>query len=225
MLYAAIAIAAKDIRLILRGGAGLAQALLLGLLLIFAFSLSRDPAAQVPAQSAATIFWLASAFCLVLCGNMCHALEEHSGGRTGLLLIPAPVQSIWLGKALAMLLMLLLAQCLFIPAICMFLQQSPGTLWLTALVNIVCIDCGLAALGSLLGALAQGQATRESLLSVVIFPLIIPVLLAGINVGTAALDASIVAAPEKWMLLSVAFSALFMATSLILFPFAYNGED
>ena len=225
MFQASKTIAAKDICLILRSGAGLAQALLLGLLLIFVFSLSRDPATTVPPQSAAAIFWLASAFCLVLTGTICHGLEEHNGARAGLMLIPAPLQSIWLGKSLAMLLLLLLAQILFIPAVCVFLQQSPGPLWPVGLASIVCIDCGLVALGSLLGALAYGQAARESLLSVVLFPLIIPVLLAGISIGTAALEAEPQQAVGNWLVLAVAFSALFIAVALVLFPFAYTGEE
>ncbi len=225
MFHASRAIAAKDIRLLLRSGAGFPQALLLGLLLIFVFSLSREASSVVSPRSAATIFWLATAFCLVLCGNMCHGLEESSGGRNGLLLIPAPLQSIWLGKAMAMLLMLGVAQSLFVPAICVFLQQSPGPLWPQALGSIVCIDIGLVALGSLLGALAQGQAARESLLSVVLFPLIIPVLLAGIHIVAAALDPAPGPVEGRWFVLIIAFTALFVAVSLVIFPFAYLGED
>ena len=70
MLKAACLIARKDLRLVLSRGAGLVQALLLGLLLIFVFSLSRETGETMSGQGAATIFWLSSALCQVLSFNM-----------------------------------------------------------------------------------------------------------------------------------------------------------
>ena len=75
MLKAACLIARKDLRLVLSRGAGLVQALLLGLLLIFVFSLSRETGETMGGQGAATIFWLSSAFCQVLSFNMLYGLE------------------------------------------------------------------------------------------------------------------------------------------------------
>ena len=79
MLKAACLIARKDLRLVLSRGAGLVQALLLGLLLIFVFSLSRETGETMSGQGAATIFWLSSAFCQVLSFNMLYGLEEANG--------------------------------------------------------------------------------------------------------------------------------------------------
>ena len=78
MLKAACLIARKDLRLVLSRGAGLVQALLLGLLLIFVFSLSRETGETMSGQGAATIFWLSSAFCQVLSFNMLYGLEAVS---------------------------------------------------------------------------------------------------------------------------------------------------
>ena len=63
-------------------------------------------------QGAATIFWLSSAFCQVLSFNMLYGLEEANGSRAGLLLLPAPVQSVLLGKAAAGLCIILTVLCL-----------------------------------------------------------------------------------------------------------------
>ena len=92
MLKLALALCAKDLRLILGRSAGLAQALLLGLLLVFLFSLSLEAGDRLSPQAAATMFWLASAFCQVLVFNMLYALEEENGSRLGLLTLPAPPQ-------------------------------------------------------------------------------------------------------------------------------------
>lgn len=225
MLRASWIIACKDLRLVLSRGAGLVQALLLGLLLIFVFSLSRETGSVMSAQGAATIFWLASAFCQVLCFNMLYGLEETNGARAGLLLLPAPVQSVWLGKALAGLVMLLIAQLIFLPASVVFLGQTPGDAWSCALLALILVDVGMTALGSLLGALSQGQAARESLLSIVLFPLTIPVLLAGIQVCASGFGNGPAEDSSSWLGIAAAFDGVFLAAGLLLFPYVFSGDE
>lgn len=220
---AALAVARKDLRLVLVRGAGLSQALLLGLLLVFVFSLAQRTGEHMSGQGAATVFWLASAFCQTLAFNMLYGLEESNGARAGLLLMPAPVQAVWLGKAAAGLVIILIAQAVFLPAAVVFLGQSVGEGWPEALAAVLLVDVGMAALGSLLGALSQGQAARESLLSVVLFPLIVPLLLAGIRAGAGALGEA--AEASSWLGLAAAFDAVFLAAGLILFPFVFSGDE
>jgi len=226
MLNAALLIARKDLRLIAAGGAGLVHILLLGLLLIFVFSLARQPGDLIPPQTAATVFWTASAFCLVLAGTLCHGLEEAGGVRLALLLAPVPVQDVWLGKALSILAVLLLAQSVFLPAGIAFLGQTVRHAEWRLLACLVLIDCGLAALGALIGALAQGRSARESLGSLLLFPLILPVLLAGIRLGDHVFGSPDASAPDwDWIGLVAAYDALFVAAGLTLFPFIYTGEE
>ena len=225
MLKAALLIAAKDVRLIVLGGSGLVQSLVFGLLLIFVFSLAQDVGEAISPRSAATVFWLASAFCLVLAGNMCHGLESANQTRAGLLLAPAPVQAVWLGKGLSIMCLLLLAQLCFLPATAAFLQQHLFGAGLKALGGVILIDLGLAALASLLGALAQGRSARESLISVLLFPLIVPVLLAGIGLGEQAFSPLATSDGNDWLVLVLAFDAVFLAAGLVLFPFIYTDED
>ena len=116
MISFALTVARKDLLLTFTRGSGLVQGLLLGLLLLFVFSLSQGVGERMSPQGAGAVFWLGSAFCQVLIFNTLYALEEANGARLGLLLAPAPVQAVWLGKALAGLLLLLVAQMFFLPA-------------------------------------------------------------------------------------------------------------
>ena len=225
MLRTVHAMVRKDLRLTLARGSGLAQALLLGLLLLFVFSLSQEVGETMSPQGAAAVFWLASAFCQVLIFNMLYGIEEMNGARQGLLLMPAPLQAVWLGKGLAGLTLLLLAQLVFLPAAIVFLGQSISPLWPWALLIILLTDVGMAALGSLLGALSQGQAARESLLSIVLFPLLVPLLLAGIRVGAGGFAEALPEGVDAWIGVAAAFDALFLGAGLILFGYIYAGED
>ncbi|MDO5484538.1 MAG: heme exporter protein CcmB, partial [Desulfovibrionaceae bacterium] len=166
-----------------------------------------------------------SAFCQVLIFNQLYALEESNNARMGLLLCPAPVQSVWLGKAIAGFVLLLLAQLVFLPAAIVFLGQDLQGALVPGLAALLLVDVGMCALGSLLGALAQGQAARESLLSIVLFPLLTPLLLAGISVVAQSLGAIAPDGPSSWLGLAAAFDAIFLGAGLLLFGYIYTGDD
>lgn len=233
MIKSALLIAAKDLRLVLARASSLFQALILGLILVFVFSLSRETGELTSPQAAATIFWLASVFCQVLIFSSLYGLEESNGAKLGLLLSPAPSQSIWLGKGLCGLLLLLLSQAVFLPACVIFLGQELGPEAPRGLLSLLLTDLGIVALGSLLGVLGisagsgsgGGQGGRESMLSILLFPLLIPVLLAGIKSGAAAFGAGPVLDSDGWFAVSAAFDAIFLALGLILFPFLLSGDD
>lgn len=90
MISFALTVARKDLLLTFTRGSGLVQGLLLGLLLLFVFSLSQGVGERMSPQGAGAVFWLGSAFCQVLIFNTLYALEEANGARLGLLLAPAP---------------------------------------------------------------------------------------------------------------------------------------
>lgn len=225
MLKFAAAIVCKDLRMALAHASGLCQALLLGLLLIFIFSLATPPGEQTSPQAAAAIFWLGSAFCQVLVFNHLYALEEDNLARQALLLAPAPVEGIWVGKAIAGFALIFLAQIVLMPAIFVFLgQRLAGPAW-SFLAAFGMADAGMAALGSLMGALAHGQSGRESLLSIVLFPLMLPLLLAAISLTAQSLGGQAGAAPSAWLGVGLAFDAIFIAAGLVLFRFLYRGDE
>ncbi|MBQ9536513.1 MAG: heme exporter protein CcmB [Desulfovibrionaceae bacterium] len=215
-----IALFAKDLSILgLKGGA-LAQALLLGLVLIFLFSLAQEPGQTLSLQNAACVFWLSSLFGQVLIFNQLYALEEQQATRTCLLLLPFSITWVYLAKTLTGLCLLLISQSLFLPASLIFLGQSLPAHSLALILYILIIDLGICALGSLLGALAQGQAARESLLSILLFPLLTPLLLAGISLHTQAYSPT----TSNWLSLALAFDAIFFSVCLWLFPFIYTDE-
>ena len=225
MLRRAATIFSKDLKLSVSGGQGLVQAVLLGLLLIFLFSLSKPLGGVITPQAAGAIFWLSSLFGLVLVFNDLFAIEEANGARIGILSSPAPVHCVWIGKGLAGLCLLLISQLVFLPATFAFLGQTVHGPWWLLWVTLLGADIGLVVIGALLGALSQGQAARESLLSVIVFPLLLPVLLASITLFSMCFSPEVAEDYDSWLGLIFAFDALFAGAGLFLFPFVYSGEE
>ena len=107
----------------------------------------------------------------------------------------------------------------------MFLGQDVKGSWGLLLLGLIGVDWGLAALGALLGALAQGQGSRESLFSVILFPLLLPVLLGGIRIFAGVFTGEVAPDQGLWTGVIVAFDAVFTAAGAFLFPFLYTGEE
>lgn len=224
MLSPALRIAAKDLRLSLRGAQGVVQTTLMGLLIVFVFSLSRRPGELFPPLAASAIFWLSSLFAQVLIFNALYGLEEQNDARLGLVMAPMAPQAVWLGKALAALAQLLACQAVFGLAVAVFLGQTLAGSWPLTLGFVLVVDLGLAAMGSLMGALTAGRSAKESLLTVVLFPLLTPELLAGIRLLESCLAGTQGGALD-WLGLAGAFAAVFSGAALVLFPHLYTGDE
>ena len=230
MIRSALVIAVKDVRLLACRGTSLVQAMLLGLTLVVLCSLALE-GRGVDGMVAATMFWLASLFSLVLVFNALFALEEADGGRAGLMLAPMPQQAIWLGKALAGMTLLVLMQMGLAVATVIFLDQSWTADPLTALLVVLLVDAGASALAALFGPLVRGGGMKESLSPVLLFPLLMPLFLVGIRVHAVLFNLAASATDRagvdfgNWLGLAAAFDAVFVAAALILFPFIFGGDD
>ncbi|MBR4741844.1 MAG: heme exporter protein CcmB [Desulfovibrio sp.] len=223
MFRIGLAFIRKDILLLLGRGSALCQALLLGLVVIFVFSLGQSVGEKLSPQGAATVFWLSSLFCQVLLATQLFAIEEVNQTKIPLLMLPIPTQVIWLSKTITALMTLLLAQLLFLPATLIFLGQTGDNNFGHAFLGLLLVDLGLCSLSTLLGALAQGQGQKESLLSLLLFPLLTPLLLAGISIFAHFLgepNAEI----ATWFAIASAFDALFLGAGCLLFPSIYSGD-
>lgn len=222
MIKMALLIARKDLKLMLARGSFI-QAPLLGLLVIFVFSLSKGLGEVTSARDAAAIFWISSIFCQILIFNQLYGLEEENEVRTSLILARGPAQGIWLGKTLAALILLLLAQAIFLPATVIFLGRDLDLARLSHLAVPITVDFGICALGSLLGAVGHGRGGRDAILAILMFPLLIPLLLAGITLGADVLESGQDIGATLGM--ALAFDAIFSAAGLALFGFLYQGDD
>ncbi len=224
MISSSLAIARKDLRLAFAGGQGPVQAILLGLLLVFIFSLSAAPGEHFSPQQAMAIFWLCSSFAVVLIFSLLFRFEEENDTATALLLSPLPVQGLWLGKTLAGLLLLLLCQVFFFPAALVFLGLDPGGNWPGLVSMVFGVDLGLCILGGLIGAMGHGQGAKDALLTIIVFPLQVPLLLGGIRIGVGLVQGLPLSGVADWFGLVMAFDAVFAGAALFLFPHVFRGE-
>jgi heme exporter protein CcmB len=181
--------------------------------LIFAFALVRE--GTPPEDGAAGILWIA----VMLAGNLAlgRAFERERQAETlrALLLAPAPRPAVYLGKLLGIVLLLAAAEVLLVPLVALLFQARllAHPLWLIAI--LAAGTTGFAAVGTLFAAMLVRAHSRDVLLPVLLYPITVPVIIAGVR-GTAALlqpelEVDIV---RFWLALLIAFDAVFVTLSL-----------
>jgi heme exporter protein B len=173
------ALARKDLLLELRSRDTLPAMLLfvVSTLVVFNFSLP----AGASDLAAYGLLWVAIVFTAILGLTRAFAAEREQRVLDGLVLAPCDRSAIWLGKGIAMLAFLVLAEVVALPAFGLFFE--PVTWRLVA--GAAFADVGLAAVGTLLAAMAAASRSRELLLPLLFLPLVIPVVVGGVGASIA----------------------------------------
>jgi heme exporter protein CcmB len=181
--------------------------------LVFAFALVRD--GSVVADAAAGILWIAIAFSGTLALGRTFERERYAETLRALLLVPAPRAAIYVGKLLGIVLLLVVAELILVPLVSLLFSASLfvrplllGGLLLTGTV-------GFAAVGTLFAAMLVRSRTRDIMLPILLYPITVPVIIAGVR-GTAALisDRPDEAVAVMWIALLLAFDVVFVTLAL-----------
>jgi heme exporter protein B len=169
------ALARKDLRLELRSRDTILSMTLfvVATLVVFSFSL---PAGTEP-EASYGLLWVALLFTGILGLTRAFAAEREQRMLDGLILAPCDRSAIWLGKAVAVVVFLALAEVVALPAFALFFE--PVT-W-EVVAAVVLADLGLAAVGTLLAAMAAASRARELLLPLLLLPLAIPIVVGGVG--------------------------------------------
>jgi heme exporter protein B len=199
-------LARKDLLLELRARDTLPAMLLfvLSTLVIFHFVLPGNSSDL----AAAGLLWVAIVFTSLLGLSRAFAAEREQGVIDGLVLAPSDRSAIWLGKAISVLVFLGLAEVVAVPAFALFFRPVSGTM----IAGIVLADLGIAAVGTLLAAMAAASRARELLLPLLFLPLAIPIVVGGVG-------ASVTDRPGRYIGLLVLYDALFAIISWASFEY------
>jgi heme exporter protein B len=180
---------------------------------IFSFAFVKEGVAVEDA--AAGILWIAIAFAGTLALGRTFERERYGETLKALLLAPAPRPAIYFGKLLGIVTLLFATELLLVPMVA-FLFNAPlfaRPLLLVALLGLGTI--GYSAVGTLFAAMLVRARTRDVMLPILLYPITIPVIIAGVR-GTSALLQS---PPDEamatlWIALIAFFDVVFVTLSL-----------
>jgi heme exporter protein B len=215
----AFAVAAKDLRIELRSRVVSNQVLpFSGLVMImFAFALDNDDVLQ---RVAGGLVWLATLFSLFILVQRTFAVETYDGALDSLRVAGVNPQGIFVGKSVALFVQLLvLESVLFFAAIVLYRVNVDGSGLVLLVTCVLCATAGLAFVGTLYGGLTAGARGRETLLPLLLLPVVAPVLICATRATESALRSGGVTVGEGWPWVGVlaVFAAVFGLGGLLSF--------
>jgi heme exporter protein B len=207
----------KDLRIELRTGEILITTGFFSLLVSVMTSLSFYLDNVTSRLVAPGVLWISIAFSGVLAMGRSWQRERDHDTMRGLLLSPLPRPAIFLGKALGIFAFLTFVELLLVPIIAVLYQLDLVAVWAPVMTLVVLGTIGFAAAGTLFAAMGVRTRTKELVLSVVLFPLVSPALLAGVVATREVLAGASLADVQNWMRLLLAFDLIFVVVGALLF--------
>lgn len=207
----------KDILLELRSKDIIVSAAVFGFLVVIVFNFALNVTPRLVTQLAPGILWVAFAFAGTLAMSRAFVREKEQGGLEGLLLAPVSRDAIFLGKALVSFLFMLIVEAALLPVFAAMLGFSAFSLML--ILTIVLATLGFATVGTLFSAIAVQTRSREIMLPVLFFPIILPVIIGAVEASSQAIGGDGGAGISRWLPLIGVFDALFLVICPWVFSF------
>ncbi len=216
-LKAVWAVVQKDLAAELRSRELLSAMLVFSLLVILIFNFALELDIKTRQSVTAGVLWATFAFAGTLGLNRSMAVEKDRGCLDGLLLAPVDRSAIYFGKAFSNLVFMLIVEAIVLPVYSVLYNTNlfrPGLLMVILLGSI-----GYAAVGTLLSAMAIQTRTRDVLLPILLFPVIIPVLIAAVKASGGYLTGADLSEIVPWLNLLVVYDIVFIALAFMTFDF------
>jgi heme exporter protein B len=211
----ALLVAGKDLRIEARSRVALWQLLPFSVLALMLFAFALGPGERALRASAPGLFWLAVLFSTVLATQRSFAIESGEGTRDGLRLSGIDPAGVFLGKAAAVAVQLAVLQVVLWAGITLLFGVRVEVPWLAVAASALA-TVGLSAAGVLYGALSAGLRVRETLLPLLVLPIVAPVLLAGSRAWAGALTGS-VSSGDQWLRILVPFAVAYTVVGIVLY--------
>ena len=220
MIRAAAAILRKDLTIELRTKESVPAMTLftVTVYVLFHFGLDRD---TLDGELASGVLWVTLLLAAVIGVSRLFAAEREQGGIDGLLLAPVDRTSLFVAKAAALFLYLLLLELVAVPVFGLLLL-GPDLLaaFPELLLILLLADIGLAAVGALVAALAAETRARELIVPLLLLPLVVPLLIGAASASEPLLREG--AEPEdlgRFLALLAGYDLVFLLIAIAVFDF------
>jgi len=216
-LRAVGAIAWKDLAAELRSRELLSAMLVFALLVILIFNFALELDVKTRATITAGVLWVTFAFAGTLGLNRSMAVEKDRGCLDGLLLAPVDRTAIYFGKVISNLAFMLIVEAIVLPVYSILYNTNLLSLGLIGVILLGSI--GYVAVGTLLSSMAVQTRTRDVMLPILLFPVIVPVLVAAVKASSGVLQGLPMDEILPWLNLLVVYDVIFIAIAFMVFDY------
>lgn len=213
------AIVWKDLTTERRSKAGFNAVASLGVTILVLFGLALGPDTKMLVDAAAGALWLAVLFAGVLAFNRSYQVELDGGALEALLLYPGSRWAIFAGKLIANLIFVTMMLVIVVGVgIVLFTVPIPPE-W-PAIVGILMLGVvGIVVLGTFYAAMSSRSRAREVLLPLLLYPMLVPVLLAAMSATKALILGDMMQESGAWIQMLALFDVIFLVATLFAFEY------
>lgn len=209
----------KDLVSEMRTKETISSMLIFSLLIPVIFGFAFDPDSNTVQKVFPGVLWVVVAFSGILGLNRAFQSEKTNDCIAGLMLVTVDRGVIYLGKLISNLIFMLIVELITIPVLFVLfdykMQGSPLKLLLVVLLG----TWGFIAVGTFLASLAVNTRNSEILLPVILFPLLVPLLIAAVQATGAIISGDSFSTWSNWVSLLVAFDLIFTMVAWLLFDY------
>lgn len=217
-------VAAKDLRSELRTKEALNASMSFALVILLLFSFAFDPTSEMTREISGGLLWLVFAFAGALILNRSFARELENDCLDALIASPVPGPALFLGKVVANYLLLLGIEIVCLPVFGVFynVRWAEQPLWL--LLVLLLASWGISVVGTVFSALTVNLRLRELMLPMLVYPMLIPCLMAAMQLTTPLLAGQPVQGDLlAWLRMLVGFDIIFTALAVMLIDIVLIG--
>jgi heme exporter protein B len=207
----------KELLLQWRTRAQIMSVFVFGATSLLLFSFGVGPNAEVLRQFSAGFLWLGLLLSSTLTLAESFHAEMENRALEGLLLLPADPRALYYGKAIANWIQLSLLGTALVPV--MVILYDAGTTRVLSLIGIIILGtAGLSAPGTLYAGMTAQVRAKQTLLPLLLFPLIVPALLASVKATSLVILGDPMQTLRSWLLLLASFDAIYWTLCGLLYP-------
>ncbi len=214
---ALLAVAWKDLAAEFRSRELFSAMFVFSLLVILIFNFALELDIKTRQSVTAGILWATFAFAGTLGLNRSMAMEKDRGCLDGLLLAPVDRAAIYFGKVVSNLVFMLIVELIVLPVYGFLYNVNlfrPGLLLVILLGSV-----GYIVVGTLLAAMAVQARTRDVLLPILLFPVVLPILIAAVKASAGYLTGADLPSILPWLNLLIAYNVIFVAIAFMVFDY------
>jgi heme exporter protein B len=203
----------KDLLIEYRSRQAFVTTLFFGLLVLVVGNFALSTSGEQRPVYAPGVLWISFLFSGLLFLNHILYTEKEESTLSGILVTPATPGQIFLGKLLSAVIFLIALQVLLLPVfhILFNFPFTVGSLWLLLLLVLAAI--GYCSLGVLFSTMALNIKNREVILSVILFPILLPLLVAAVKSSIIVLNHLGFGPLYSWLKLMIGFDVIFVVLS------------
>ena len=217
LFKAIFAIVQKDLAAEFRSRELLSAMLVFSLLVILIFNFALELDIKTRQSVTAGVLWTTFAFAGTLGLTRSMAVEKDRGCMDGLLLAPVDRSAIYFGKAISNLAFMLIVEAIVLPVYSVLYNVN---LFRFDLIGVILLgSIGYSAVGTLLSAMSVQTRTRDVLLPILLFPVVIPVLLSAVKASGGFLVGAEWAEIMTFLNILIVYDVIFIAIAFMVFDY------